>query len=425
MKNLKLHLCGLLMSTLFVSCEKTTTKPTPTPTPEPIKAVNVLNDNSGYTAVYDSTHSMGAAYGQLSSIGVYDFTIENGTQLNLAYFTEMPTQQDPLITSVRISKNLNTGQFVPLPGGVGTISGAANKSGSTTRAQFFQYTNLLCKYLNIQSGGFGSNNGLSFLVDVSGGASSPNPCGIADVCFRHVVGNSGAGFGYFSKGANLTPSYGSALTMFNGAIGSQAKINYFLGGTLHEVYTGNGANEFFAIGVAADSVKVFKFNYTSFGTATTYPVYTYSMIQSAATKCAYVPFDKITRHYSSNGKTLSFMLNDANNLVSTYVYNFETNTLSQNLKQATLEYSGTGSDMDLDENGDVYYTGYAGNGSNTNGVSIYKKSGNAAPVLVGTDNILKFGEVIKLRILNGKVYFAVTGKQSGKDIYQLSLIKQN
>ena len=96
-----------------------------------------------------------------------------------------------------------------------------------------------------------------------------------------------------------------------------------------------------------------------------------------------------------------------------------------NLNQVTLEYSGTGSDIDLDENGNVFYTGYAGNGTNTSGVSIYKKSNSGTPTLVGNDNLLKSGTVVKLRVLMGKVYIAVTAKQSGKEVYQISIIKEN
>jgi hypothetical protein len=110
---------------------------------------------------------------------------------------------------------------------------------------------------------------------------------------------------------------------------------------------------------------------------------------------------------------------------STYVYNFETNVLSQNLKNVLLEYSDANSKLDLDDNGDIYYTGYSNNGINTNGVSVYKKSGNSNAVMVGSDNILKFGTVVKLKVLLGKVYLAVSGKQTGKDVYQLSIIKQN
>ena len=115
------------------------------------------------------------------------------------------------------------------------------------------------------------------------------------------------------------------------------------------------------------------------------------------------------------------------NLRSTFVYNFETNTLSQNLAQASLEYAAAGSDIDVDENGDVYYTGIAGNGGNANGVSVYKKSGNAASVVVGSDDFLKTGTVVKLKVFSGKIYMAVSVNPDGSSFgsYQLSVIKQD
>jgi hypothetical protein len=69
--------------------------------------------------------------------------------------------------------------------------------------------------------------------------------------------------------------------------------------------------------------------------------------------------------------------------------------------------------------------GYAANGTNTNGVSIYKKTTGGSVSLVGQDNILKFGAVVKLKTLMGKVFIAVTGKKTGTSAYQLSIIKEN
>lgn len=79
--------------------------------------------------------------------------------------------------------------------------------------------------------------------------------------------------------------------------------------------------------------------------------------------------------------------------------------------------------FDLDEGGNLYYAGYAGNGSNENGVSVYKISGNGATTLVGVDNFLKFGTVAKLKYLYGKLYLAVIGTKTAT-VHQLSFIRQ-
>jgi hypothetical protein len=134
------------------------------------------------------------------------------------------------------------------------------------------------------------------------------------------------------------------------------------------------------------------------------------------------------RQYAPDGKSMSFALIDRiSNTANTYTYNFENNTLQQILSNATLDYFGTGSDLALDENGIVYYSGYAANGSNTNGVSVYKKTNAAQSQLVGSDDFLVSGKIVKLKCLNGKVYMAVTADQTDPEakIHQISIIRQN
>jgi hypothetical protein len=81
--------------------------------------------------------------------------------------------------------------------------------------------------------------------------------------------------------------------------------------------------------------------------------------------------------------------------------------------------------VDCDEFGNIYYTGIADNGKNNIGVSIYKKDKLGVTTLIGADSFLKFGEIIKLKSLYGKVYFALKGKITGSVKSQISIIKQN
>ena len=107
-----------------------------------------------------------------------------------------------------------------------------------------------------------------------------------------------------------------------------------------------------------------------------------------------------------------------------FTYDAPSNTLTKVLDNAPLSFAGPDSDFDVDELGNAYYTGYAGNGTNQAGVSIYKKSA-VAETVVGGDNVLKYGTVVKLKLLNGKVFFVVTGRRTGTDITQLSILKQD
>jgi hypothetical protein len=109
----------------------------------------------------------------------------------------------------------------------------------------------------------------------------------------------------------------------------------------------------------------------------------------------------------------------------TYSYNFNAKTLTKGLEGGLLDYSGDGSDIDFDEFGNIYYSGFAANGANKIGVSIYKKGIDGQTTRIGADDFLKFGTIIKLKVLMGKVYFALNGKKTGFDRYQLSVLKQN
>jgi hypothetical protein len=81
------------------------------------------------------------------------------------------------------------------------------------------------------------------------------------------------------------------------------------------------------------------------------------------------------------------------------------------------------SDVAYDEQGNLYYTGFEGNGSNKVGISIYKVS-TAGHSLVGTDNFLKVGEVVHLKYLLGKVYITVQGTKTGTSVQQLTILRQ-
>ncbi len=383
--------------------------------------IGVLNDNTSYTNIYDTAVFLSGANGSLSNIGVYDFTIEENRQLNAVFFTSLPTQQSPLIIPHRFSKNLINNQMVAVPSTVNQFPQNLNIAYDKVIRQFFPYSNIFSSL--VEKNGMGQ-----FVGDIDGTITGGigNPQGQGDFSFRYPVFNSGGFYGNFSRLNSGNPEIGSSFNIFRAGIGSNANLNYYRVSCLHEVYNNNNSKEYYAIGVTVDSVHVFKIDFSFFGDNNNYPVFTASMINAIQTNVIGTLEDRTLRHYSPDGKILSFMITELNtNKRSTYVYNFETNVLTQNLDKVSLEYADASSDIDIDENGDIYYTGFAGNGSNMNGVSVYKKSGASPSVLYGSDNFLKFGTIVKLKILFNNVYLAVSGKQSGKDVYQISFIKQN
>ncbi len=175
------------------------------------------------------------------------------------------------------------------------------------------------------------------------------------------------------------------------------------------------------ITVCKDSVIAYKFQYsdTSNGIVTRYAK-TGQLTPTGYGNVIYTT----QRHYSAGGKKLVMMVRDDDNKKYwTYTYNHTTETLAAVLSNVDLPYSGEGSDLDMDDDGNVYYTGVSGNGSGA-GVSIYKRSPSGA-TLVGSDDFLKFGTVSKLHYLNGKVHMVVTGSVSGTDFWkQVAYITQ-
>lgn len=387
--------------------------------------INVLNSNSGYTSVFDTAITLGGANGSISEIGVKDFTLENNTQLNILAYTVLPTQQSPLEVPMRLSRNVATGQPVTVPPYVNMFPLTPNVAHDKVYSQFFPYTNIYAIYAE--------KNGVGrFFGDIDGTViyGIGNPMGTGDFSYNHPVFNSGGFYGHFSTLWGSTPQIGSVYTFYRAGIGDNFNLNYYRFSCLHEVYNDNGTNRYYALGITADSVQVIEVEYTSYGDNVNYPEFTTNMVNAMPVTASMASWfeDRTLRHYSPDGKILSFMVTELNtNLRSTFVYNFETNTLTQNLAQASLEYAAAGSDIDLDENGDVYYTGIAGNGGNANGVSVYKKSGNAASVVVGTDDFLKKGTVVKLKVFSGKIYLAVSVNPDGSSFgaYQLSILKQD
>lgn len=409
----------LCIAIAFTSCKKEDN-----PDVNPDGTLNVLNDNSGYTSLFDTSITLGGANGSISEIGVKDFTLENNTQLNLIAYTVLPTQQSPLEVPFRLSRNITTGQAVSVPGYVNMYPLPLNIAYDKVYSQFFPYSNIYTV--------FAEKNGMGHFygdVDAEVTTGIGNPMGTGDFSYRYPVFNSGGFYGHFSRVLGQ-PQIGEIYTVFRAGIGDNFNLNYYRFSCLHEVYNDNGTNRYFALGVTADSIQVFEFNFTSFGDNNNYPVFTTAMVNAMPVNASMASWfeDRTVRHYSTDGKILSFMVTELNtNLRSTFVYNFETNTLTQNLAQASLEYAAAGSDIDVDENGDVYYTGVAGNGGNANGVSVYRKSGNAASVVVGSDNFLKTGTVVKLKVFSGKVYLAVSVSPDGSSFgaYQLSVVKQD
>lgn len=391
-------------------------------------ALNVLNDKSTFETIYDTAHvKKEFSGGLLGRMGIEDFTV-SGNVLNLYYYTTVPTQQSESVEYFRTLFNMLTKQHTPMPAKAGAFGVLPPTSFGKPKFVYFPYSNILTC---LQVGGgngflryFHVNNDVNMVFETTN-----NALGSEDIARKHFVCNpsmapgSGVSYGTFSSWLTNTPfGVGAKFQMFF----APPATSHIVG--LNDVYKDASDNEhFLSFLCGTDSLFVEKYTYTHYGSSTVNPTYTTTKIAKLkhTQPITNIGYTRI-RHYSTDGKKIAFGFVDMQTLkIYTYTYNYETNTLTQNLANATLDYASTDSDIDLDDDANVYYSGYASNGSNKNGVSIYKKSLTNPATVVGNDNFLKSGSVEKLKFINGKIYVVVIANQTGTTpIHQISVVKQ-
>ncbi len=391
---------------LLNSCELETKEPEPIDTtPFVPTALNVLNDNSGFSIIYDSAYSKTQLSGGASgNIGLWDFSITNNNQLHALYSTSRPTQQSTFTTNYEIGVDFSNNTLLSYKEYDNTMFNLNEK-----KPKYFQNSDVLIHECIINQ------------INTKYGIQ-PVPS------FRNPVEQYGSLFG-ISNSANFTKS-NAKFKYFYVPFTDLPKNDYdFRKAIKADVFNNNGTEEYYTTIFSKDSIKLCQTTIITEGNATIATVTQTETVFSMPvdyTNSINFQVNLENYKYSNDGKTVSVLLhNTLDNKFYTYKINFETKNIVNVLNDVSLEYAGNGSDIDIDENGYIYYTGTAGNGSNSNGVSIYKKTGTNSPAIVGADNFLKSGQVVGLKHLNGKVYLAVTASQVGVSVHQISFLKQN
>ncbi len=413
--------CAFLLAT---SCKKDETTATPNPSGTPEAAV-VLKDGSGYAQSIDIVLKLTETNtGGMGKLGLYDFNIDRSNQLNLYYYDEWQSQQSLLKTGFRkafdfsskAEKTVKDATENPL-----TIDGY--KTGSL---EFMPYSSKLVSfgYSEARSGYYSQGF-------VGGDLSIQLPMAPA------WQGSYSGGMGYYNAYAEQKTNGGKHYLLVQLIEASSVLALYeyltpampMLGSVrpdkpvlaqFPEPRHMPGQGKSVVISVRADSVMAYSINNVMS------PAKVYTLTGSTVS----TGLDKtlsytVKRNYSADGKKMAMMVFEPiAKKYWTYTYDFTADQLAPVLNAADLPYSAEGSDIDLDENGNIYYSGVAGNGGNSAGVSIYKRTASGVS-LVGKDDFLKFGEIVKLRYLKGKVHLAITGNISGVKAWaQLSIISQ-
>ncbi|RYD97132.1 MAG: hypothetical protein EOP54_11855 [Sphingobacteriales bacterium] len=422
----KISLLASLAFLALVSCEKEkkVTPVTPNSTPE---VVPILNNNSGFKQSLDIVVKLTEMNtGSQGALGLYDFTIDHQNHLNICYYDEWQSQQSKIKTLFRKSFDFATGKDLDVTYTSDPYAYDGFKQGIM---QYMPYSDKLALFFYSDAG-----SGNYARAGFSGDMSGDLPFG------QGWQGNYSGGFGFYNAFAEQKTNGGkfylSVLMLPNSpvlssyeyktptmdgllALGYADYNSHFIANFPEPRYQA-GQGQSVNISVCADSVIAYKIN----NVLSPSKIYTKTG-HIAASGFSLTDDYTIARRYNTDGTILSMLVQDkTTRKVWTYTYNFTTDQLKSGLTNVLLPYADIGSDMDLDEEGNVYYSGAAGNGTNTSGVTIYKQTATASTT-IGADNFLKFGEIVRLKYINGKVHLAVTGNITGYKAWaQLTVLTQ-
>ena len=398
---------------LAASCEKKELQPKPE---EPFvqKPADVLNVNSGYTSVYDYIQNVQGAGSAIGNLDLTDFTVESNGILNYVLYSGYQSQQSYLTTNSRVSVNLITKTEVPQPSYTASFFSSFDKNNQADNVIYKPYSN----YATI------IKNATYCDGDISAIGGTVINFGKTDFDLFYPQFNLG-------KVNNAMPA-SQTTYIFTGL---QNPPNSTLFGCSAQTYTftNPSSNQVILGGVfdwkrTTAPVKIHGFVLRNDS------MIVYNCNSTAIQKIIGVNVnglssnDNVTtfRNYSSDGNVVGLVFKETtSNKYWSYSFNFITQVLTKGVENTSLDYSAAGSDVDADEFGNMYYSGVAGNGSNTTGVSIYKKDITGSTTVVGADNFLKFGTITKLKSMFGKVYLVVSGTISGTYYKQITFLKQN
>ncbi len=436
----------LIFSILFIlfACKKPKEEP-PAATDINQGAVEVRNNNSGYDTIVNILANLKGVGTAIGDMGVLDFTLESNNNFNFVWAQEIFYQQGLNYNATRLSYNINANTYVPLPARATKSVATKSSNDNKNYTYFFKpYSNFFnyCEQYSLTSG-FNTSVNASFGGDVL--ASIPKSFDIngePDMGFLFPMMNTQrfpGNVNYDSRKGCATAGAPSTVDLYmfrvcnpypfffeystNPAI--PKIVANFLDVSYINTPRGQAKSVIYAFDLRSDSLFANFVLDTINGSG--FPAQYIEQITGIAIGSGLSNSSGIkkVRHYSTDGKIFGMLFQDINTKKCwTYSFDYTTHTFTKGMENASLDYSAAGSDIDVDEYGNVYYSGAAGNGSNASGVSIYKKSISGSSTLIGNDNILKYGEVIQLKFLFGKVYLAVKGSITGTSYKQITFLKQ-
>lgn len=435
------HLLSIILTGLFVfsSCETDVTPPDDVDnTTDPLAVINLLHDGAAWETVYDSMMLVPSLVGRenSSTAGISDFTVDSKNRLNLVFWYYWQSQQGGVYTTFRKSIDLETKKPADL--GLTKYAMILYNNPISKNPEYYsggEYYSLKMEafkpYTNYYINGFQyyKNGQKRYLMKVQAANNeyvksnfSDFQAGDFDMAFRNPTVNLSPR-GFFTFGANMADESSNMIATIHTHYYYQ-EANATHGGLTEPRINGKSvAIEFRENVLEATELE------QGFGmqpnTEVEWMINRTSVAKLPLTNPLELPI-KTHRHYTVDGNILAFYIyEEKKDKYSTFVYNFSTKQLTKILDNVSIAYGNKdASDVDMDEAGNLYYTGYAKNGSDKTGTSVYKISAGGASSLVGSDGFLKYGTPVKLKYLHGKVYLGVVGTRPETGYRQITVLRQ-
>jgi hypothetical protein len=382
----------------------------------PSTEVPILAAGSGFREVFAANEDTRGVAGRQGVIEVPDFTLE-GTRLHLVYRGVQQLQQGARGEFRRRTVDVATGALVPQPAGADTVLADYVATNSTASweygpARYLPYRNF---FTFSRSASIGTTASLYFGGDIKYSVAYPAAM-TPDLGFRFPVSNivnqphTDNGLGAFGF-APVSPSYQfSAHT--NTLVEFQNLSRNHTPVMLVESFRTSGTDSVYVIAFRQDSIVAYTMSTGSNGRRNV------PRRVAGIRNHDNVPvFDgrRSLRHYDVTGNQLSVAVFNGT-AAYTFTFNFLTGEFRLGLNNVDLGASvGVNGVVDLDEAGAVYYA---------SGTTVYRQPVTGPRAQIGPANLLRYGEFVRLKYLNGKVYLAAFGLPPGANQTRVTVVQQ-
>jgi hypothetical protein len=394
MKTNYINLFFLIIILFFSACKKKQ--------PTNINTSQAINNSNSFSEVYSQIIDTRGVGGFPGASGVTDFTIE-GNILHAMFYGSSSTQQSNQTVWHRRSINLSNKQIIAQPVGADTVLlGGANLNSnySEVYAAYLPYKNFYTRcYFNPY--GFASvttNVGDINFSTVMPTVKSPDlgyrfPCNNITNQVHTDNGTGSIGFSTFVPSYTFS-QYSSSNVQFQNMSGFHTSV------MIIEPHRKSAADSVYAISFREDSIVAYTMSASSNG------VFNITKRIAAIKNFDNNPKinnERIIRHYSVDGDKLSVAILGEDKAY-TFTFDFKNHAIAKGVETTSITFLDFKSNIDLDEEGNIYCS----KTNSTGNYDIVKYGINGSTTTIAS-NVLKYGAIVRVKYLLGKIYFAASG----------------